>query len=87
MSGTWSRYDDLQLSLILIWQVQSANNKIPVEISLISIWLLDRKSDAAIPIGPYVEASVNAKVEQLAHVLEITLIVVPDKAKADLLIR
>jgi hypothetical protein len=79
LSGTWSLYGDLQLSLILIWQVQSANNKITVEISLVSLRLVDRKSDAAIPIAPNVEAGVNAKVEQLAHVLEITLIVVPDK--------
>jgi hypothetical protein len=42
--------------------------------------LLDRKLDAKKPSPPKVEASVNPKVEQLAHVLEITLIVVPDNA-------
>jgi len=33
--------------------------------------LLDRKLDAKKPSPPNVEASVNPKVEQLAHVLEI----------------
>lgn len=42
--------------------------------------MLDRKLDAKKPSPPKVEASVNPKVEQLAHVLEITLIVVPDNA-------
>ena len=42
--------------------------------------MLDRNLDAKKPSPPNVEASVNPKVEQLAHVLEITLIVVPDSA-------
>jgi hypothetical protein len=46
--------------------------------------LPDRKLETTTPSPPNVEASVNPKVEQLAHVLEITLIVVPDNA--DLLI-
>ena len=70
--------------LILIYQVQTANNKTSVEISLISIWLPDRKLVITKPSPPKVEAIVNANVEQLAHVLEIILIVVPDSA--DLLI-
>ena len=55
-----------------------------VEISLIIVWLAAKKSDTVKPSAPKVEAIVNAKVEQLAHVLEIILIVVPDSA--DLLI-
>ena len=70
--------------LTLIKQVQTANNKTSVEISLISIWLTDRKLVITKPSPPKVEAIVNANVEQLAHVLEIILIVVPDTA--DLLI-
>ena len=42
--------------------------------------MLDRKLDAKKPSPPNVEASVNPKVEQLAHVLERTLIIVPDSA-------
>jgi hypothetical protein len=42
--------------------------------------LLDRKLDAKKPSPPNVEARVNPKVEQLAHVLESTLIVVPERA-------
>ena len=49
-----------------------------------SIWLPDRELATTKPSPPKVEAIVNANVEQLAHVLEIILIVVPDSA--DLLI-
>jgi hypothetical protein len=42
--------------------------------------LLDRKFDAKKPSPPNVETRVNPKVEQLAHVLESTLIVVPESA-------
>jgi hypothetical protein len=42
--------------------------------------LLDRKFDAKKPSPPNVETMVNPKVEQLAHVLESTLIVVPESA-------
>lgn len=44
----------------------------------------DRKLETTTANPPNVEASMNPKVEQLAHALEITLIVVP--ATADLLI-
>jgi hypothetical protein len=42
--------------------------------------LLDRKLDVKKPSPPNVEARVNPNVEQLAHVLESTLIVVPERA-------
>lgn len=48
------------------------------------VWFAAKKSDTANPSAPKVEAIVNAKVEQLTHVLEIMLIVVPESA--DLLI-
>jgi hypothetical protein len=46
--------------------------------------LPDRKLETTTASPPNVEASINPKVEQLAHALGITLIVVP--ATADLLI-
>lgn len=51
-----------------------------VEISLIIVWFATRKSEIAKPSPPKIEAMVNAKVEQLAHVLETILTVVPDSA-------
>jgi len=41
--------------------------------------LLNSKLDATIPIPPNVEASVNPKVEQLTHALEIILNVVRER--------
>ncbi len=43
---------------------------------------MDRKVEAAIPAPPNVDTRTNPSEEQLAHVLEITLTVEPEKKEA-----
>lgn len=44
------------------------------------VWFATKKSEIAKPSPPKIEAMVNAKVEQLAQVVETMLTVVPDSA-------